>query len=70
MTGECKKLANPIAVLRKRVGEDGGEDVDMGGTEGEGKRGKEEELEIVEVVRYRVIFSARPEPITGVAEVS
>ncbi|KAJ6286280.1 Ctf8-domain-containing protein [Bipolaris maydis] len=70
MTGECKKLANPIAVLRKRVGEDGGEDVDMGDTEGEGKRGKEEELEIVEVVRYRVIFSARPEPITGVAEVS
>ncbi|EUC50505.1 hypothetical protein COCMIDRAFT_81967 [Bipolaris oryzae ATCC 44560] len=71
MTGECKKLPNPIAVLRKRVRE-GGEDVDMGGTEaeGEGNGGKEEELEIVEVVRYRVVFSARPEPITGVAEVS
>jgi chromosome transmission fidelity protein 8 len=67
MTGECKKLANPIAVLRKKDRKDG-EDVDMGGTEGEAS--KEEELEIIEVVRYRIVFSARPEPITGVAEVS
>ncbi|XP_014550361.1 hypothetical protein COCVIDRAFT_115667 [Bipolaris victoriae FI3] len=70
MTGECKKLANPIAVLRKKVSEDGEEDVDMGGMAGEGEGVKEEELEIVEVVRYKVVFSARPEPITGVTEVS
>jgi chromosome transmission fidelity protein 8 len=37
-----------------------------GGTEGDGK---EEELEIVEVVRYKIVFSARPEPISGVSEV-
>lgn len=70
MTGECKKLANPIAVLRKKISEDGEEDVDMGGMAGEGEGVKEEELEIVEVVRYKVVFSARPEPITGVTEVS
>ena len=69
MTGECKKLGKPIAVMRKRERED----MSMGGTDEEGERGegegKEEELEIVEVVRYKIVFSARPEPISGVAEV-
>jgi chromosome transmission fidelity protein 8 len=67
MTGECKKLGKPIAVVRKREKED----VQMGGVGEEGetaKDGKEEELEIVEVVRYKIVFSARPEPISGVAE--
>lgn len=65
MTGECKKLGKPIGVLRKRVG-----DVAMGGVVGEGVdgEGREEELEIVEVVRYKIVFSARPEPISGVKE--
>lgn len=71
MTGECKKLVNPIGVMRKREKRDGGGDgegdVDMEGVEGAAS--KEEELEIVEVVRYRIVFSARPEPISGVAEV-
>jgi chromosome transmission fidelity protein 8 len=68
MTGECKKLGKPIAVVRKREKEDvqmGGVG-EEGGTEGDGK---EEELEIVEVVRYKIVFSARPEPISGVSEV-
>ncbi|EOA90965.1 hypothetical protein ACJQWK_11152 [Exserohilum turcicum] len=71
MTGECKKLVNPIAVIRKKESKDDG-DVEMGGVDGagEGDTGKEEELEIVEVVRYRIVFSARPEPISGVPEES
>ncbi|CAO2650988.1 Nn.00g092850.m01.CDS01 [Neocucurbitaria sp. VM-36] len=78
MTGECKKLGKPVGVIRKRRGEMGrtangetmGEaDVEMGGVDGQGEqRVTEEELEIVEVVRYRIVFSARPEPISGVQE--
>lgn len=80
MTGECKKLGKPVGVIRKREkrgGEAGmngkvvrgDEDVEMGGVDGEDERRVvEEELEIVEVVRYRIVFSARPEPISGVQE--
>lgn len=71
MTGECKKLPKPIGIMRKRERANGG-DVDMGGVEGDddeqGNNGVEEELEIVEVVRYKIVFSSRPEPISGVAE--
>jgi chromosome transmission fidelity protein 8 len=67
MTGECKKLVQPMAVVRRR-GEDG--DVDMGDGEREGgKEGShEEELEIIEIVRYKVVFSHRPEPVGGSEE--
>jgi chromosome transmission fidelity protein 8 len=67
MTGECRKLGKPIAVMRKRDRVAG--DVDMGGVEGAATKGEEEELEILEVVRYKIVFSARPEPTSGVAEV-
>ncbi|KAF1851897.1 uncharacterized protein K460DRAFT_373795 [Cucurbitaria berberidis CBS 394.84] len=81
MTGECKKLGKPIGVVKKRerggtTGIDengngrGSEDVEMGGVDGEGEQTvMEEELEIVEVVRYKIVFSSRPEPISGVQEV-
>lgn len=49
LTGEVKKLPNPIAVIRKR---DGGEATAEG-----------DELEIAEVVYFKVIFSSRPEPV-------
>lgn len=72
MSGECKKLAKPIAVIKKRENgatsnqsKDTGGDEDMGGVE---EQGKEEELEIVEIVRYKIVFSLRPEPISGVEE--
>ncbi|KAF1834533.1 hypothetical protein BDW02DRAFT_328525 [Decorospora gaudefroyi] len=66
MTGECKKLGKPIGVMRKRPA---GGDTVMGGVEGQdGEGANEEELEIVEVVRFKVVFSARPEPISGVTE--
>lgn len=67
MTGECKKLPKPYGVMRKKEKTDV-EDVAMGGLEQE-DGAKEEELEIVEVVRYKIVFSSRPEPISGVSEV-
>lgn len=50
LTGEVKKLPNPMAVVRRRVSGTG--EVDAEG----------EELEIVEVVCWKVLFSQRPEP--------
>lgn len=43
MTGEVKKLGQPIAVIRKK--------------------GQGEDLEIAEIVRYKVLFAHRPEPV-------
>ena len=47
LTGEVKKLPNPVAVIRKR----------------EDHQTDSEELEIVEVVYWKVVFSSRPEPV-------
>ncbi|KAL1973296.1 hypothetical protein VTN31DRAFT_5931 [Thermomyces dupontii] len=57
LTGEVKKLPKPVAVIRRRPrrSEDG--DDDGGG----------EELEVVEVVKYKILFASRPEPV-GVGE--
>ncbi|KAK3073053.1 hypothetical protein LTR53_005681 [Teratosphaeriaceae sp. CCFEE 6253] len=49
LTGEVKKLAKPVAVVRKRAGT--------------------EELEIAEIVYYKVLFAHRPEPVGGGAGV-
>lgn len=49
LTGEVKKLPKPVAVIRKRDGTGNGE----GG----------EELEIVEIVKFKILFSTRPEPV-------
>lgn len=51
LTGEVKKLAKPLAVIRRRA-----EDAR---TQGAGS----DELEIVDVVYYKMIFSSRPEPV-------
>jgi len=48
LTGEVKKLAKPIAVLRRRATVD---DAD--------------ELEIAEIVYYKLLFQHRPEPVGG-----
>ncbi|KAF2005143.1 hypothetical protein P154DRAFT_542819 [Amniculicola lignicola CBS 123094] len=61
LTGECKKLGKPFGLMQRK--ERGREDVQMGGIEEEGSG--EEELEIVEVVRYKIVFSSRPEPVGG-----
>ena len=49
LTGEVKKLPNPVAVIRKR---DGGEAIAEG-----------DDLEIAEIVYFKLIFSSRPEPV-------
>ena len=49
LTGEVKKLPNPVAVIRKRDSGEATAEVD--------------ELEIAEIIYYKVIFSSRPEPV-------
>ena len=49
LTGEVKKLPNPVAVIRKR---------DSSEATAEG-----DELEIAEIVYFKLIFSSRPEPV-------
>lgn len=64
LSGEIKPLAKPVAVIRKRVKDDDGGvqgDDEMGVTEGE--VGEGEALEIVEIVRWKILFSSRPEPV-------
>ncbi|OQU98210.1 hypothetical protein CLAIMM_04027 [Cladophialophora immunda] len=52
LTGEVKKLAKPLAVLRK---------IDENDHMGDDQSG--EALEIVDVVKFKLLFSARPEPV-------
>ncbi|KAH0565997.1 hypothetical protein GP486_000608 [Trichoglossum hirsutum] len=53
LTGEIKKLPNPTAVIRRKEC-----------TQGKAKAPEEvEELEIVEIVRWKILFSQRPEPV-------
>ena len=61
LTGEVKKLPKAIAVVRKRpAGLTHERQVDAGiGAEKEVL----DELEIVEIVHYKIIFSTRPEPV-------
>ncbi|KAG9240095.1 chromosome transmission fidelity protein 8, partial [Calycina marina] len=54
LTGEVKKLPRAIAVIRKRT--HGVEMKDAG-------NGETEELEIVEIVKYKILFATRPEPV-------
>jgi chromosome transmission fidelity protein 8 len=58
LTGEVKKLAKPFGVLQK-VGDraNGRDETIMEG------RDEAEALEIAEVVRYKILFSGRPEPV-------
>ena len=69
LTGEVKKLAKPLGVLGRRMREEG---ENMEGVEGPGdtENGSKEsrdgdELEILEVVKYKIVFSTRPEPVGG-----
>ena len=55
LTGEVRKLPKPVAVVRRREAAAGAV------AEGSG----EEELEIVEVVKWKILFTGRPEPVSG-----
>jgi chromosome transmission fidelity protein 8 len=48
MTGEVKKLPKPMGLMRKKAGLEAGQ----------------QELEIVDIVRHKIVFSTRPEPVT------
>ncbi|KAK6504621.1 hypothetical protein TWF481_006560 [Arthrobotrys musiformis] len=56
LTGEVKALPKPLGVLRRRKLEEDAEN-----------NAGEEELEIVDIIKHKIIFSKRPEPV-GTAE--
>jgi chromosome transmission fidelity protein 8 len=61
LTGEVKKLPKAIAVVRKRTeGLTHQRSVDAGVGE---REEVPDELEIVEIVKYKLLFSTRPEPV-------
>ncbi|KAI1745409.1 putative sister chromatid cohesion protein Ctf8 [Xylaria scruposa] len=58
LTGELKKLPRAIAIIRKRPGS--GPDVEMTDSISQSTK---EDLELVEIVKYKLVFSHRPEPV-------
>ena len=54
LTGEVKKLATPLAVIRRRQASNDVEDASIG---------EHEQLEIAEIVYYKLLFAHRPEPV-------
>ncbi|KAL2133253.1 hypothetical protein VTI74DRAFT_2676 [Chaetomium olivicolor] len=66
LQGEVKRLPRAVAVVRKRGARGGGIGVEERKEEewdGDGDGDGEGELEVVEVVKYKVVFSSRPEPV-------
>ncbi|KAI1765877.1 hypothetical protein GGR53DRAFT_247641 [Hypoxylon sp. FL1150] len=58
LTGEVKKLPKAIAIIKKRA--KSGEDIGMAGDQSESTT---EDLEVVEIVKHKLVFSQRPEPV-------
>lgn len=57
LTGEVKKLPKPLAVVRKTQNPS---------TDGDQlNQAVGEELEIVEIVKWKILFASRPEPVGG-----
>ncbi|KAK3293211.1 Ctf8-domain-containing protein [Chaetomium fimeti] len=68
LQGEVKRLPKAVAVLRRRSngGSGGGVGVEGGDGDGDGDGDDNEgaeELEVVEVVKFKIVFSLRPEPV-------
>ncbi|KAA8571546.1 hypothetical protein EYC84_001545 [Monilinia fructicola] len=62
LTGEVKKLPRAFAVIRRRESRSGSQsngDVSMQGVGSD----VGDELEIVEIVKWKILFSTRPEPV-------
>ncbi|KAI9836494.1 MAG: hypothetical protein M1838_005066 [Thelocarpon superellum] len=57
LTGEVKKLPNPMALIRRKI------DPETPSQLGSPSQSEEEALEIVEIVQWKIIFSQRPEPV-------
>lgn len=62
LTGEVKKLGKPVAVLRKRV-TSGTIDGTVQMEDTEESQINAEELEIVEIIKFKILFAGRPEPV-------
>jgi len=60
LTGEVKKLPKAIALIRKRT--DGSVQNTSSMEDGEAPESANE-LEIVEIVKHKILFSLRPEPV-------
>ncbi|KAK4991294.1 hypothetical protein LTR50_001878 [Elasticomyces elasticus] len=65
MTGEVKKLLRPLAVVGRREGGAGAVRSDWSGEVMQEEPGTGEELEIVEIVKWKILFANRPEPVGG-----
>ncbi|PQE26420.1 sister chromatid cohesion Ctf8 protein [Rutstroemia sp. NJR-2017a BBW] len=66
LTGEVKKLPKAFAVIRRRkttATSTDDHDVSMEGQESE----TQDEVEIVEIVKWKILFSTRPEPVGALA---
>ncbi|EHY60811.1 hypothetical protein HRR83_000577 [Exophiala dermatitidis] len=64
LTGEIKKLAKPLAVIKKATSEDGLVNDDVNSSSSPRRSlSSAEDLEIVDIVKYKLLFSARPEPV-------
>lgn len=66
LTGEVRRLARPLAVIRKvdavhGRNADGDGDRDVGQDQSQ----LDETLEIIDVVKFKLLFSGRPEPVGG-----
>ncbi|KAK6211955.1 hypothetical protein LQW54_005482 [Pestalotiopsis sp. IQ-011] len=55
LTGEVKKLPKAMAVIRRRASDEA--------ASAAAAEDKIEDLEVVEIVKHKIIFSSRPEPI-------
>lgn len=68
LTGEVKKLPKAIAVIRRRAVQSGTGEREDGAMDVEG-RDKDmdaetrDELEVVEIIKWKILFSQRPEPV-------
>lgn len=64
LTGEVKQLAKAIAVVRKREARVADKmELDGKETLSEESEHSGEQLEIVEIVKHKILFASRPEPV-------
>lgn len=64
LPGEVKKLPKPLAIIRKRP--KSGLDGEMTDTSSGSTK---EDLEVVDIVKYKIMFAHRPEPVGTVASI-
>ena len=63
LTGEVKKLPRPIAVIRKRASTPPDVDMEIADVSPQNANDAQQDVEIVDVVRFKILFASRPEPV-------